>query len=90
MKCVYGVSCYRQIEAKVRDEALSVLLVMLLVFFPSIHPTLCIMCAGTEGAAGRRDQRDGAEERLRPQPSGECSGPIFTTQLVSANFLPSK
>lgn len=90
MKCVYGVSCYRQIEAKVSDDALSALLVTLLVLSPKFHPTCWIMCAGAEGAAGRRDQRDGAEERLRPQPSGERSGPILTTKLVSAHFLPSK
>lgn len=42
MKCVYGVSCYRQIEAKVRDGARMDLLVILLVVSPSFLSTSCV------------------------------------------------
>lgn len=72
-KCVYGVSCYRQIEAKVGDA----------IRAPGVNPFLCSVTSleamshasapssGPEGPTGRRHQGDGPEERVCAEPGGE-------------------
>lgn len=78
MKCVYGVSCYRQIEAKVGDCSLKesdgwrqLGRISDRLCVCSVFASYWGLLSGPEGSKGRRHQRDGPEERLRPQSSGE-------------------